>query len=157
MHFDWRRILSPRRLPFSEFGPEGLPVSRTRYPWTWGSTIAGWLAGLPVVAGPILFLLVLAHGPLFGAHAAALSLSAILASEAFTFAYAWTCRSNHWSVCLAMGLPAWLLAAILLSFMPASPAHAIAASLAQLSSGKTSWRDAARRQKTCRLHVEIWR
>ena len=27
-----------------------------------GASIAGWLAGLPVVAGPILFLLVLEHG-----------------------------------------------------------------------------------------------
>ena len=36
----------------------------------WGPSIAGWLAGLPVVAGPILYLLVLAHGPVFGAHAA---------------------------------------------------------------------------------------
>ncbi|MGN4077180.1 hypothetical protein ACS0ZK_34345, partial [Burkholderia gladioli] len=49
----------------------------------WGPSIAGWLAGLPVVAGPILFLLVLEHGPAFGAQAALLSLAAILASEAF--------------------------------------------------------------------------
>ena len=103
----------------------------------WGPTIAGWLAGLPVVAGPILFLLVLAHGPLFGAHAAALSLSAILASEAFNFAYAWSCRSNHWSVSLAVGLLAWLVAAISLSFMPASPAYAIAAALAAIAFGQS--------------------
>ena len=34
----------------------------------WGPSIAGWLAGLPVVAGPILFILVLAHGSSFGAR-----------------------------------------------------------------------------------------
>jgi len=39
----------------------------------WGPTIAGWLAGLPFVAGPILFMLVVDHGPVFGAHAATLS------------------------------------------------------------------------------------
>lgn len=27
----------------------------------WGPSIAGWLAGLPVAAGPILFMLVLSH------------------------------------------------------------------------------------------------
>src|SRR5471032_1392654 len=70
----------------------------------WGPTIAGWLAGLPFVAGPILFLLVLDHGPVFGAHAATLSLSAILASEAFNIAYAWTCRSRSWPLALTAGL-----------------------------------------------------
>lgn len=103
----------------------------------WGPTIAGWLAGLPVVAGPILFLLVLAHGPIFGAHAATLSLSAILASEAFNFAYAWSCRSRHWSVTLAAGLGAWLIVAIGLAMMPASPVYAIAASLLAVAFGQT--------------------
>lgn len=86
----------------------------------WGPSIAGWLAGLPVVAGPILFLLVLAHGPIFGAHAAERSLSAILASEAFNFAYAWTCRSRAWPVALMAGLFAWLAAACGLSLLPNS-------------------------------------
>ena len=75
----------------------------------WGPSIAGWLAGLPVVAGPILFILVLAHGPSFGARAATLSLSAILASEAFNFAYAWTCRLRSWPVALSVGLITWFI------------------------------------------------
>lgn len=62
----------------------------------WGPSIAGWLAGLPVVAGPILLLVAVEHGPAFGAQAALLSLSAIAASEAFNFAYAWTCRQRRW-------------------------------------------------------------
>jgi hypothetical protein len=33
----------------------------------WGPSIAGWLAGLPVVAGPILYLLVLSQCPAVGA------------------------------------------------------------------------------------------
>jgi hypothetical protein len=86
----------------------------------WGPSIAGWLAGLPVVAGPILYLLVLAHGPAFGAHAAERSLSAILASEAFNFAYAWICRSRAWPMALAAGLLAWIAAAFGLSLLPDS-------------------------------------
>jgi len=78
---------------------------------SWGPSIAGWLAGLPVVAGPIHYLLTLEHGPAFAVHAVTLALAAILASEAFNFADAWTCRSRHWPSALAISLLFWLLAA----------------------------------------------
>jgi hypothetical protein len=125
----------------------------------WGPGIAGWLAGLPVIAGPILFLLVLIHGPNFGVHAATLSLSAILASEAFNFAYAWSCRSLRWPVALCLGLASWLVAAGGLAMMPASPGWAIAVaaiavafgqtflprSNAQVAGGRLTWTDLAGR------------
>jgi hypothetical protein len=103
----------------------------------WGPSIAGWLAGLPVVAGPILYLLVLAHGPVFGTRAATLSLSAILASEAFNFAYAWTCRSRAWPIALTAGLFTWIVSACALSFLPTSPAWAVAAAVAAVCFGQT--------------------
>ncbi|WP_250453955.1 hypothetical protein [Caballeronia sp. ATUFL_M2_KS44] len=103
----------------------------------WGPSIAGWLAGLPVVAGPILFILVLAHGPVFGAHAATRSLSAILASEAFNFAYVWTCRSRTWPVALVVGLGAWFLSAYGLSMLPTSPMCAAIAALAAVCFGQS--------------------
>jgi hypothetical protein len=103
----------------------------------WGPSIAGWLAGLPVVAGPILYLLVLAHGPAFGVRAATLSLSAILASEAFNFAYAWSCRSRPWPVALVAGLAAWLMAASGLSMLPTSPLWAATVALAAVGFGQS--------------------
>ena len=103
----------------------------------WGPAIAGWLAGLPVVAGPILYLLVLAHGPAFGVRAATLSLSAILASEAFNFAYAWSCRSRSWPVALTAGLIAWLIAAACLSLLPASPLWAATVALVAVCFGQS--------------------
>jgi len=103
----------------------------------WGPSIAGWLAGLPVVAGPILFILVLAHGPSFGARAATLSLSAILASEAFNFAYAWTCRSRTWPVALVVGLFAWFISACCLSLLPTSPMWAAGTALAAVCFGQS--------------------
>ena len=103
----------------------------------WGPTIAGWLAGLPFVAGPILFLLVLDHGPVFGAQAATLALSAILASEAFNFTYAWSCRSRRWPTALAASLSSWLVAAIGLSAMPSSPGWASLAALMAVAFGQT--------------------
>jgi hypothetical protein len=103
----------------------------------WGPSVAGWLAALPVVAGPILFLLVLAHGPMFGARAATLSLSAILASEAFNFAYAWICRIRPWPVALAAALLAWLVAACALSLLPDSPLCAAGIALAAVCFGQS--------------------
>jgi len=102
----------------------------------WGPSIAGWLAGLPVVAGPILYLLVIEHGPLFGSKAATLSLFAILASEAFNFAYAWICRSRNWPISLIAGLVTWCGAAFLLSLMPTSAAWAICVAFAAVLFGQ---------------------
>jgi hypothetical protein len=48
----------------------------------WGPSVARWLAGLPVVAGPIVLLLALERGPLFAAQASAASIAAIAGSEA---------------------------------------------------------------------------
>ncbi|MCY0386521.1 hypothetical protein OVY01_04570 [Robbsia sp. Bb-Pol-6] len=103
----------------------------------WGPAVAGWLAGLPVVAGPILYLLVLAHGPLFGARAATLAVAAILASEAFNFAYAWTCRARAWPWALGAGLAAWFVCACALSRLPPSPLWATAAALLAVCIGQS--------------------
>ena len=83
----------------------------------WGPRVAGWLAGFPVVAGPILFLLALEKGPQFAGRAAVLSVSAICASEVFNFAYAWVCKRNAWPTALMVGLVAWLVVASSLSML----------------------------------------
>ena len=102
----------------------------------WGPSIAGWLAGLPVVAGPILYLLVLSHGAEFGARAAERSLSAVLASEAFNFAYAWTCRSRGWPTALAAALVTWIATAYGLSLLPASAVWATVAAFGAVCFGQ---------------------
>jgi uncharacterized membrane protein (GlpM family) len=93
----------------------------------WGPSVAGWLAGLPVVAGPIVLLLALERGPSFAARASAASIAAIAASEAFNFAYAWTCRRVGWPLALVAGLAGWLALALLLVRLPASLGWAVAA------------------------------
>jgi len=102
----------------------------------WGPGVAGWLAGLPIVAGPILYLLVLEHGAVFGVSAAAAALSAILASEAFNLAYAWTCRWYHYGIAALMGLASWLVAAIGLANIPPTPAFALPAAIAGVVSAQ---------------------
>lgn len=110
----------------------------------WGPTVAGWLAGLPVVAGPILFLLVLTHGTDFGVQAATLSLAAIFASEAFNFAYAWSCRSLLWQLSSGIALGTWLMAAAGLAMLPPSPGYAVTVATLAVAFGrkflpKSSW------------------
>jgi hypothetical protein len=93
----------------------------------WGPSVAGWLAGLPVVAGPIVLLLALERGPSFAAQASAASIAAIAASEAFNFAYAWTCRRVAWPLALIVGMAGWVGVAIVLTQLPAGFAWAVAA------------------------------
>jgi hypothetical protein len=53
----------------------------------WGTAVAGVLGGLPVVAGPILLVLALVHGPSFGAEAAAGTLLGLCALATFVVVY----------------------------------------------------------------------
>jgi len=103
----------------------------------WGPAIGGWLAGLPIVAGPILYILAQTEGSDFAAQASTLAFAAIAASEAFNFAYAWSCRRLAWPSCITLGLTAWLLVATGLRQMPpttltATVAAAIAVSISWL-------------------------
>lgn len=93
----------------------------------WGPSVAGWLAGLPVVAGPIVLLLALERGPAFAAQASAASIAAIAASEAFNFAYAWTCRRSAWPLALMAGMLGWAGVAMLLTHLPGGLIWAVAA------------------------------
>lgn len=91
----------------------------------WGPSVAGWLAPLPVVAGPIVLLLV-EREPAFAAQASAASIAAIAASEAFNFAYAWTCRRSAWPVSLMAGMLGWIGIAMLLTHLPGGLVWAVA-------------------------------
>lgn len=83
----------------------------------WGSSIAGWLGGLPVVAGPILFLLTLQQGEAFGAQASTISLAAIFASEMFNLTYARSSRMWSWKLSLLFSLLSWIFAATILALL----------------------------------------
>ncbi|MFG6415370.1 hypothetical protein ACG02S_15840 [Roseateles sp. DC23W] len=99
----------------------------------WGPSVAGWLAGLPVVAGPILLFLSLEHGAGFAADAAAAALSAVVASVSFSVAYSHAAQRWGWRVSLALALIAWGVAALCLSFIPPSATTSLAVSLLVLA------------------------
>jgi len=84
----------------------------------WGPAVAGWLAGLPVLTGPILFLLALEKGPAFAAAAATVSLSAVFGAVALIVTYARVCSRRSPGLSLASGLAVWCCAAVLLTALP---------------------------------------
>jgi hypothetical protein len=62
----------------------------------WGPGVAGWLLGLPLNSGPILFFLTLEQGPRFAAEATRGSLLGIMAWASFCVAYAFCCLRMSW-------------------------------------------------------------
>ena len=86
----------------------------------WGPGVAGWLAGLPVSAGPILFIVALEQGSFFAASAAAASLSAVSSTVVFCAVYAHASRRFGWGIALPITAAVWLAAVSLLSHLPGS-------------------------------------
>ena len=84
----------------------------------WGPAVAGWLAGLPVLTGPILFLLALEHGPGFAAAAATVSLSAVFGAVVFILAYARVCARRSPAISLLSAVASWTCVALLLTRLP---------------------------------------
>jgi hypothetical protein len=82
-----------------------------------GHAIAGLLAGLPVVAGPIFLFMTLEQGEAFGVGVAIGTLVGLVPYVAFAVSYAWACQRLSWPVSLAISWLAYLAAAVLLSLM----------------------------------------
>ncbi|GAC1622365.1 MAG: hypothetical protein NVS9B10_06220 [Nevskia sp.] len=98
----------------------------------WGPGVAGWLAGFPVVAGSILFVLALEHGAGFAAAAASGSLPAVFASVTFSLVYSHVCRHRPWTIASPAALGAWALASFGLSLLPAALPLGLAIALVTL-------------------------
>jgi len=98
----------------------------------WGPEVAGRLAGLPALSGPILFLLALEEGPAFAAAAATVSLSAVFGAAVYIVTYARLCVRKSLGVSVLSGLAAWCCAALLLTSLPLFPAASLINALAAL-------------------------
>lgn len=99
----------------------------------WGASVAGRLAGLPVVTGPILFVVAIEQGTAFAAGVAMSALSAMAAGAAFNLAYSRLCPRWSWRASIAASLVAWWIVGIVSSRMAASPMVALAVALSALS------------------------
>ncbi|MCU1761922.1 hypothetical protein NTD84_19650 [Pseudomonas sp. 14P_8.1_Bac3] len=86
----------------------------------WGPSVAGWLSGLPVVVGPILFFLAIEQGEVFAAQSATAALSAMFAMIAFCVTYAQVAQRAGWPWALAVAMLVWTTVAVVLSVIPPS-------------------------------------
>ena len=86
----------------------------------WGPSLGGWLAGLPLVAGPTLFFIAIEQGASFGARASSAALLAMSAVLCFGVAYAHAAQRLAWPLSLFVSLLAWGVATLCLSVVPVS-------------------------------------
>ncbi len=98
----------------------------------WGPSVGGWFAGLPVVAGPILFFLAFERGDAFASSAASAALSAVVASVAFSVTYSHAAQRMSWAPSLLLALPAWGVTAFGLSLLPSNASLSLLVALATL-------------------------
>ncbi len=91
-----------------------------------GPRIGGLIAGLPVVAGPILLVYALQHGDVFASHAAVGSLLGLVSLIAFVVVYARLAPSGFWGHCALAGWGAFAVATLALSQVHVSALAALA-------------------------------
>jgi hypothetical protein len=79
-----------------------------------GLRVGGVVAGLPVVAGPILLVYALVHGRTFAQHAANGTLLGLLSLTAFVVVYGRLASHARWIVCMLAGWVAFAVATLAL-------------------------------------------
>lgn len=84
----------------------------------WGATAGGVFGGLPAVTAPILLIVAIQHGELFGSKAAAASLYGLVALAAYVLTYALLVRRTTWPIALIAGWAVFLLVDVALSPLP---------------------------------------
>jgi hypothetical protein len=107
----------------------GASIAARRY----GARIGGLLAGLPVVAGPILLVFALDHGRTFAANAAASTLLGIVSLLAFIVVYARLASKAHWGASLIWGWGAFFAMTLALSAFSVPLAISLACVLASVA------------------------
>jgi MFS family permease len=70
----------------------------------WGHAAGGWLAGLPMIGGPIVGLLMVEVGTERGRDACLATLRCHPALVAYLVTYAWAARRWRWPACLGLSL-----------------------------------------------------
>jgi len=62
----------------------------------WGPTVSGWIVGMPLTSGPVIFFVALSHDSVFAANAALGVLSGGLSLVAYTLTYSWLATRFRW-------------------------------------------------------------
>jgi hypothetical protein len=70
----------------------------------WGSAVSGWLVGMPLTTGPVVFFVALSHDAAFAAKAALGVLSGGFSLVIYALAYAWIATRLPWSAAITGSL-----------------------------------------------------
>src|SRR5690606_2666494 len=100
-----------------------------------GPTVAGVVAGFPVVAGPLLLFIALEQGVSFAADSAMGVLGVTMGNVAFCLSYAWLATRFPWWLCLAGGYVVFCLVAWGVAHMTLGPAPLFALVIGTIIAG----------------------
>ena len=98
----------------------------------WGHRVSGWLTALPIVAGPIMAVLIFEQGAAFAIDVAIGTLITLPALAAYIVAFGYLAQRRSWPTCLAGAWAAFFATAAPLSTIPANAHEALAAAWAGL-------------------------
>ena len=80
----------------------------------WGPAVSGWIIGLPLTSGPVIFFVALSHDAAFAANAGLGVISGGLALVAYALTYAWLATRFRWYIALSGSLLAFGVSTTLL-------------------------------------------
>lgn len=80
----------------------------------WGPAISGWIVGMPLTTGPVIFLLALQHDTAYATTTALGTLSGGFSLMIFALAYSWLARSFRWPITLAISSALFFTATFIL-------------------------------------------
>lgn len=75
----------------------------------WGPAISGWVIGLPLTTGPVIFFLALQQGTSYAATAALGTLSGAISLSLFTLVYSWLAQYCRWPLTVSLSGGLFLL------------------------------------------------
>jgi hypothetical protein len=80
----------------------------------WGPAVSGWIVGMPLTSGPVIFFVALSHESAFAANAALGVLSGGLSLVAYALTYSWLAVKFRWQIAIAGSLLVFAISTVLL-------------------------------------------
>ena len=80
----------------------------------WGPAVSGWIVGMPLTSGPVVFFVAFSHGVAFAANAALGVITGGLSLVAYALTYAWLATRFRWYVAITGSLIVFAISTTLL-------------------------------------------
>ncbi|MDP1602782.1 MAG: hypothetical protein Q8M03_05900 [Legionella sp.] len=80
----------------------------------WGPAVSGWIVGMPLTSGPVIFFVALSHGASFAANAGLGVISGGLSLVAYALTYSWLAVWFRWHISIAGSLLVFSLSTLFL-------------------------------------------